>query len=120
VAKPSARTGKASKLAKRSANLAGTYTVGSQTTLVFFQYGTSKSFGSTTNPVSKTKNGSSSATLKRLKANTTYHYRLVAINASGVAYGKSKTLKTKRTKRQTSLPAASRARPAEVRRRQGS
>lgn len=55
-----------------------------------FEYGTSTSYGSSTLPVDAgagTLNRPASAILSGLTTGTVYHYRLVAVNTSGTAFG---------------------------------
>jgi hypothetical protein len=64
-----------------------------------FQYGTSANYGSKTstgNLPAGTTPVAVSANLSHLKANTTYHFRIVATNASGASQGVGVTFKTAR------------------------
>jgi hypothetical protein len=58
--------------------------------MAFFEWGTTTNYGATT-PVQSVGSGSSpvsmAATVSPLLADTNYHYRLVASNAVGIAYG---------------------------------
>ena len=62
-----------------------------------FEYGTSTSYGSSA-PCSSSPSGSTaepvSAAISGLKANVTYHFRLVAANAGGAVKGQDQTLKS--------------------------
>lgn len=95
--KPTATTGSASNLTTKSAVVHGSLTAGGQRTAYFFELGTSKSYGRVTSLHYVSSNASVHASLGSLKAGTTYHYRLVAVNDSGNAYGKDRTFKTKGT-----------------------
>jgi hypothetical protein len=66
------------------------------TTTVYFQYGTTTSYGLTTAP--QTKSGNTyqnvSANISGLSASTTYHFRIVATNSAGTRYGNDRTFTT--------------------------
>jgi len=66
------------------------------TTTVYFQYGPTTSYGSTT-PV-QAQGGNRfrdiSANISGLSANTTYHFRIVATNSAGTRYGNDRTFTT--------------------------
>ena len=69
-------------------------TSGESASTVFFEYGTTLSYGSATTPfinsVAANSSGSGSAFISGLQANTTYHYRYVATGqTSGVVIGTS-------------------------------
>jgi len=65
-------------------------------TTVYFQYGTTTNYGSTT--LSQIKTGNTyqnvTANLSGLTASTTYHFRLVATNNAGISYGTDRTFTT--------------------------
>jgi hypothetical protein len=90
AANPTAITGTVSAIGGTSATLNGTVNPGGAATDWWFEYGTSTSYGSKT---STTAGGSGSAnvavskSLSGLEPATTYHYRLVAKNASGTTNG---------------------------------
>jgi uncharacterized protein (TIGR02145 family) len=69
-----------------------------QLTTVTFQYDTSTTYTHTLSPVpdttSKNSNVSFTATLTNLKPNTSYHYRINAVNASGTGNGVDLSFKT--------------------------
>jgi hypothetical protein len=97
VAPPTATTGDAGSVTTGSAAVAGTVNPGGDATTYQFEYGTSASYGLTTPAVdagSGTADVAAKATLSSLTSSTTYHYRLVATNAAGVARGSDKTFKT--------------------------
>lgn len=54
---------------------------------VWFQWGTSTSYGNTTNSVAQYSGGVFTQQLFSLTPNQTYHYRAVAQNSYGIAYG---------------------------------
>jgi hypothetical protein len=93
---PVVTTNPASLIASFSATLNGSVDAHGLTTSVYFQYGTTTSYGLTTAPQSK--NGNSyqnvSANISGLSASTTYHFRLVATNGSGTVYGADQTFTT--------------------------
>jgi hypothetical protein len=94
---PTAVTGAASSVKATSAAIAGTVTPNGSRTRYWFQYGTSTSYGSQTwsrAAGSGTSAVSVSASLGRLTAGTTYHYRLVASNSVGTADGADQTFTT--------------------------
>ena len=90
AAAPTAITGTVSAVGGSSATLNGTVNPGGAVTEWWFEYGTSTSYGSATTHTS-TGSGSANVAVSRaltgLSAATTYHYRLVAKNASGTANG---------------------------------
>jgi hypothetical protein len=94
---PSATTGAASSVTQSSATVGGTVDPQGMATTYRFEYGTSSSYGLQTADVdagSGTGAVDASANLTGLTSDTTYHYRLVATNAAGVARGSDRTLKT--------------------------
>jgi hypothetical protein len=96
-ATPTATTGGAESVTTGSAAVTGTVNPGGDATSYQFEYGTSASYGLTTAAVdagSGTTDVGARGTLSNLTNNTTYHYRLVATNAAGVARGSDKTFKT--------------------------
>jgi uncharacterized repeat protein (TIGR01451 family) len=58
---------------------------------VWFQYGTSTSYGYTTNQQTMSYSNSFSQNVNGLSQNTTYHYRAVANNSQGTVYGSDMT-----------------------------
>ncbi len=94
---PTVVTGSASSIAPTSARLNGTVTANGQATSWYFEYGTSTSYGSKT-AVKSAGSGTSavkvSVSLTRLRTTTTYHYRLVATNASGTSVGGNQSFST--------------------------
>src|SRR5205807_2449852 len=66
------------------------------TTTVYFQYGATTSYGSTT--ASQTKTGNTylniNANISSLMASTVYHFRIVATNSAGTTYGNDMTFTT--------------------------
>jgi N-acetylneuraminic acid mutarotase len=95
-APPVVTTNPATLVASLSATLNGSVNPGGLTTTVYFQYGTTTSYGHTT--ASQTKTGSTSqsvsANISGLAASTTYHFRIVATNSAGTRYGSDRTFTT--------------------------
>jgi hypothetical protein len=97
ITAPTVVTGSASSIALTSATLNGTVTPNGQAVSWYFEYGTSTSYGSKTTAKSAGSGTSSvkvSASLTRLRTATTYHYRLVATNASGTSVGSDRSFST--------------------------
>jgi len=90
----SAVTGAASKIGNHSATLGGMVLTGGQSTAFFFQYGTSRFYGSATGIGRVSTDGGVSAPVSNLSSARTYHFRLVAINSSGTSYGVDRTFRT--------------------------
>jgi len=93
---PVVTTSPATLIASFSARLNGSVDPHGLTTTVYFQYGTTTSYGLTTAPQSKSGNTyrSVSANISGLTASTTYHFRIVATNSSGTRYGSDRTFTT--------------------------
>lgn len=96
-AAPVVVTGSASGLGESEATLNGSVDPSEQETTYFFEYGPTSAYGQKTteepagsgaSPVSK------SATVSGLAAATTYHYRLVAKNATGTSFGGDRSFST--------------------------
>jgi hypothetical protein len=96
---PTATTSAASSLFTSGATLNGTVNPLSQATTYHFEYGTSTAYGSRA-PASDAAVGSDGAdhsvsrAVSGLVASTTYHYRVVATNATGTSYGADRTFAT--------------------------
>jgi hypothetical protein len=94
---PAVVTAPASSIAPTAARLNGTVNPNGQATSWYFEYGTTKSYGSKTAAKSAGTGTSSvkvSVSLTGLKATTTYHYRLVATNVSGTSFGSDQSFST--------------------------
>jgi phosphodiesterase/alkaline phosphatase D-like protein len=89
-------TNPATLIASFSATLNGSVDPHGLTTTVYFQYGTTTSYGSTT--ASQTKTGNTyqnvAANISGLAASTVYHFRIVASNSAGTRFGADRTLTT--------------------------
>jgi hypothetical protein len=97
AAAPVATTGGAKSVTASSAMLTGAVNPNGQSTTYYFQYGTTTGYGSQTSPASAgsgTMNVNVSSAISSLSPNATYHYRLVAQNASGTTFGADKSFKT--------------------------
>lgn len=94
---PSVTTGGASGVGATSATLKGSVNPEGQVTTYDFEYGTSTAYGNST-PSSHAGNGTASvsaaASLGSLTPGTTYHYRVVATNASGTTVGADRQFTT--------------------------
>jgi hypothetical protein len=87
---PSASTGPVTSVGPTTATVTGTVNPNGQATTWYVEYGTSTSYGAKTPNASAgsgTAGSGVSASLANLTPATTYHYRLVATNASGTAGG---------------------------------
>ncbi len=86
----------ASGLTGSGATLHGSLDPHGLTTTVYFQYGRTNSYGSTT--PSQTQNGNTfrniGANISGLSAGTPYHFRIVATNSVGTRYGSDRTFTT--------------------------
>jgi phosphodiesterase/alkaline phosphatase D-like protein len=94
-------TTSASRVSSTSARLSGIVNPGGESTTYSFDLGTSKSYGkivrggklkSALSPFSVSVSDAS------LKAGTTYHFRVVATNATGTRHGQDTTFKTPKAK----------------------
>jgi phospholipase C len=96
---PTVETGGASAVSQAAATLNATVNPnGEAVSACRFEYGTSISYGASVPCASLPGSGSSpvavSATLTGLSANTPYHYRIQATNASGTSYGLNREFAT--------------------------
>jgi hypothetical protein len=89
-------TNRATYIASYSARLNGTVDPHGLTTIVYFQYGTTISYGLRTAIQSKTGNTyqNVAAVIGGLTASTTYHFRIVTTNSAGTRYGADRTFTT--------------------------
>jgi len=96
---PAVTTGGASNVTGTGATISGTVNPEGQQTYYYFQWGTSTAYGGASASGSAGTGSASvsvSASLSGLQRRTTYHYRLVATNASGTSYGADRAFKTSR------------------------
>lgn len=94
---PSATTGAAGSVTGTGATLNGTVNPAGQMTSYHFEYGTDTTYGTSTSDASA-GSGSSDvaavASIAGLSPNTTYHFRIVAVNATGTTRGADHTFTT--------------------------
>ncbi len=98
-AKPAAVTNGASSVTFDGAIVHGSVNPEGAPATDYFEYGRTTSYGSRTashDAGSGTSSRSVSQSLTALRANTLYHYRLVAQNANGITYGGDRTFRTPR------------------------
>jgi hypothetical protein len=94
---PGAATGDPSGLTDTQASLAGTVNPQGQLTSYAFQYGTTTAYGqqsALTSAGSGTADVPVTADLAGLTAGTTYHFRVIATNATGTTVGADRTFRT--------------------------
>ncbi len=98
VSPPTATTNAASAIGTTTAMLNGTVNANNNSTTVTFEYGFTtaydRSVGATPDTVTGSSNTAVNASLSALLPGTTYHYRVVAVNAGGVIYGADMTFTT--------------------------
>ncbi len=94
---PKATTGNPREISYATAGLTGSVNPNEENTSYYFQYGPTRAYGSQT-AISDVPSGKSAVNVKLaitgLLPITVYHYRLVAVNGSGVATGSDRTLLT--------------------------
>jgi hypothetical protein len=98
AAVPAAATGSANGVTFEAAKLHGTVNPKGLATTYYFEYGLTRRYGSRTPDASAgkgTKSVNVTAAVGALKPATTYHYRIVASNPSGVTSGSDRSFKTK-------------------------
>jgi hypothetical protein len=97
AATPAVLTGSANLISNTKATLNGTVKAGGQATSYAFQYGLSSTYTAQT-PSHSAGSGFTNvkvkAAISRLIPGTRYHFRIVAVNASGFAVGADHTFKT--------------------------
>ena len=94
---PTVSTGPVDSLTSASAKLGGTINPNGLSTVAFFQWGISASYGNTTPPEpigGGTGNVNLAVKLNSLSPNTTYHFRVVASNSAGATEGSDATFTT--------------------------
>ncbi len=109
AAVPTVRTGAASSVTYNSAVVGGTVNPEGTSTVVYFQYGATNKYGAQSAPTeipAGTKAVAVSTTLASLTAATTYHYRIVATNASGTSLGADRTVATAKIPLSLAITAA--------------
>lgn len=106
---PVVSTGTATAVSQSGATLNGTVNPQGSATTYHFDYGTSTSYGSSTPSQSAGSDSSDhaeSASITGLAAGTTYHFRVVAQNASGTTYGADQVFTTQQAPPPPSAPPA--------------
>jgi hypothetical protein len=97
ASRPAVTTGGAKDVSYASAALTGTVIPNAQNSSYYFQYGITKAYGSQS-AISDAGSGSKGVAVKvaigGLQPITVYHYRLVAVNASGASIGSDHTFTT--------------------------
>jgi hypothetical protein len=95
---PVVTTGSARSIKANTATLTGSLDPLGQKTTYHYEYGTSTRYGASTPDATAEGTGSRtvSSAIGGLVAYTTYHYRLVATNATGTVRGRDRTLRTLR------------------------
>jgi phosphodiesterase/alkaline phosphatase D-like protein len=97
-AAPTATTQAATLVVTDGATLNGTVNANNASTTATFEYGLTNAYGTTVtadqSPVSGATNTAVSKAITGLSNNTTYHYRVVALNAQGTTYGSDMTFNT--------------------------
>jgi hypothetical protein len=81
----------------KMATLEGTIFPSGKATTYYFEYGTTSTYGSSTQPEpagAAVSDESVSTSLAVLNAGTQYHFRICAVNATGISYGADMTLTT--------------------------
>jgi hypothetical protein len=98
AAAPLVTTLAASSIMATSAQMNGTVNPNGATSEAVFQYGTTTSYGNSTQPQFNIISSTSiSCTLSGLTPNTTYHYRIMASNSGGDSYGSDVSFTTSAT-----------------------
>jgi hypothetical protein len=93
---PLVTTSPATNVASSSATLNGSLDPHGLTTNVYFQYGTTTSYGHTTPIHSQSGNTfrNITANISGLSTHTTYHFRIVATNSAGTRLGSDRSFTT--------------------------
>jgi hypothetical protein len=98
AAAPVATTGGVRDIGPGGATLAGSVDANGERTRFYFEYGTTRRYGSRTAEAAAGAGGAPrqvTARVEGLAPNTRYHFRLVASNPSGVDSGADKTFRTR-------------------------
>src|SRR4051794_22917108 len=98
VTPPTATTGEAGSIGRTTAKTLGTVNPRNQATTYRVQFGTTTAYGLTSGTQQLPADNADHEvvnSLSGLSGPVTYHYRLVATNASGTTYGQDRTFKTR-------------------------
>jgi hypothetical protein len=109
AAAPAVTTGAASAITYQSATLTGTVNPGNESTEVYFQFGTTNTYGAQSAPTEIPAGTSAvaiSIPIAGLTAATKYHYRLVATNATRTTLGVDRALVTAKIPLSLAITAA--------------
>ena len=109
AAAPSVTTGAAGSITYQSATLTGTANPHGLSTEVYFQFGTTDTYGAQSAPTALPAGTSAvaiSIPIAGLTAATKYHYRLVATNTAGTVLGADKVLVTAKVPLSLAITAA--------------
>ena len=109
AAAPAVTTGAAGTITYNSAVLAGTVNPGNESTEVYFQYGPTNTYGAQSAPTqlpAGTTTVPVSIPVTGLTAATTYHYRIVATNATKAVAGADRTFKAAKIPLSLAITAA--------------
>lgn len=99
AAAPAATTTGANAVGSSGATLVGSVDPNGEATTYYFEYGTTRRYGSRTSDASAGRGANPrrvTAAVDGLQPNTVYHFRLVASNPSGVDNGADRTFRTDR------------------------
>lgn len=91
---PYAVTDPASVVTTTAANLNGSVYTNGYGTNYHFEYGTTTQYGDSTPSETVSSDSVVTAVISGLTANTTYHFRLVAINSEGTSFGSDRNFQT--------------------------
>ena len=99
MAAPTATTGSASTITSTGATLGGTVSSNGASTTVTFEYGLTSGYGSSASAsqsplAAGASNSSVSGAITGLTCNTTYHFRVKAVNSVDTTYGNDATFTT--------------------------
>ena len=96
IGPPVVTSNPATSIASHSARLNGTVNAHGLSTTTYFQYGRSTNYGNRTPNQTKAGNNYQNifANISDLRAQTTYHFRIVATNTAGSRYGRDRTFTT--------------------------
>ena len=108
-ARPAVTSGPAANVAQATATLTGSVNPNEAATTYYFQYGSTTLYGSETphtDAGASNRRVAVAADIGGLAPASTYHYRLVALNARGTVRGRDRTFRTQRQPLGLSLAAA--------------